>query len=134
MPQARPIVIRPGEGTLPPGPPTPGMERRQLFNHLDRWVGWVRTDAGFAGGWHHHGDRDSYIYVLRGRVRIEYGPGGRDEVRAAAGDFVFNPGRMVHREITEPGEPAEFFVVRVGSGPQNVNVDGPDPDPEPAAD
>ena len=134
MPPARPIVIRPGEGTLPPGPPTPGMERREVFDHLDRWVGWVRTDAGLAGGWHHHGDRDSYIYVLRGRVRIEYGPGGRDEVRAAAGDFVFNPARMVHREITEPDEPAEFFVVRVGSGPQNVNVDGPDADPGPTAD
>jgi uncharacterized RmlC-like cupin family protein len=128
MPQARPIVIRPEEGTLPPGPATPGMERQQVFDHLDRWVGWVRTDAGLAGGWHHHGDRDSYIYVLGGRVRIEYGPGGRDEVTAAAEDFIFNPARMVHREITAPDEPAEFFVVRVGIGPQNVNVDGPDAD------
>ncbi|HEX5827774.1 MAG TPA: hypothetical protein VFY23_09660 [Candidatus Limnocylindrales bacterium] len=50
-------------------------------------------------------------------------------MRASAGDFIFNPARMVHREITAPGEQAEFFVVRVGSGPQNVNVDGPDPDP-----
>jgi uncharacterized RmlC-like cupin family protein len=55
-------------------------------------------------------------------------------VRAAAGDFVFNPAGMVHREITEPGEPAELFVVRVGTGAQNVNVDGPDADPGPEAD
>jgi uncharacterized RmlC-like cupin family protein len=105
------------------------MDRRQLLDHEDRWVGWVRTDAGLAGGWHHHGARDSYIYVLRGRVTIEYGPAGREQVTAVAGDFIFNPARMVHREITAPGDPAEFFVVRVGTGPQNVNVDGPDPDP-----
>jgi uncharacterized RmlC-like cupin family protein len=66
--------------------------------------------------------------MLRGRITIEYGPGGREQVIAAAGDFVFNPARMVHREITAPDEPAELFVVRVGTGPQNVNVDGPDAD------
>ena len=109
------------------------MDRRQLFDHEDRWVGWVRTDAGLAGGWHHHGARDSYIHVLRGRVTIEYGPTGREQVTAVAGDFIFNPARMVHREITAPDEPAEFFVVRVGTGPQNVNVDGPDADPDGSA-
>jgi uncharacterized RmlC-like cupin family protein len=104
------------------------MERRQLFDHEDRWVGWVRTAAGLAGGWHHHGGRESYIYVLRGSVRIEYGAAGRDAVTAAAGDFIFTPARLVHREITSPDDPAEFFVVRVGSGPQTVNVDGPEGD------
>jgi uncharacterized RmlC-like cupin family protein len=106
------------------------MDRRQLLDHADCWVGWVRTDAGLAGGWHHHGARDSYIYVLRGRVTIEYGPGGREQVTAVAGDFIFNPARMVHREITAPDDPAELFVVRVGTGPQNVNVDAPDADPD----
>jgi uncharacterized RmlC-like cupin family protein len=106
------------------------MDRRQLLNDGDYWVGWVRTDAGLAGGWHHHGDRDSHIYVLRGAVTIEYGPGGREQVTAVAGDFIFSPAQMVHREITGPDGVAEMFVVRVGSGPQNVNVDGPDPDPD----
>lgn len=126
MDQARPIVVRADEAAAPPGPPTPGMERRQLLERDEYWVGWVRTDAGLAGGWHHHGERDSYIYVLRGAVTIEYGPGGRERVTAVAGDFIFNPARIVHREITAPNEPAEMFVVRVGTGPQNVNVDAPD--------
>lgn len=124
----RPIVVRATDGGLAPGPPTPGMERRQLMDEGDAWVGWVRAEAGLAGGWHHHGDRDSYIYVLSGDVTIGFGPGGRDEVKAMAGDFIFTPARMVHREITASGGPAEFFVVRVGTGPQNVNVAGPDPD------
>jgi uncharacterized RmlC-like cupin family protein len=100
------------------------MDRRQLLDHDDCWVGWVRTDAGLAGGWHHHGARDSYIYVLRGSVTIEWGDAGREQVTAVAGDFIFNSAGMVHREITAPGEPADLFVVRVGTGPQNFNVDG----------
>jgi uncharacterized RmlC-like cupin family protein len=127
MEQPRPIVIRASEGAVAPGPPTPGMDRRQILDHANVWVGWVRTDAGLAGGWHHHGDRDTYVYVVSGTLTIDYGPGGRDHVQAAAGDLIFNPARMVHRETTTPAGPAEAFVVRVGSGPQNVNVDGPDP-------
>jgi uncharacterized RmlC-like cupin family protein len=126
MERDRPIVIKPDQGGAPPGTPTPGMDRRELFDHEACWVGWVQTDAGLAGGWHHHGERDSHIYVLRGAVTIEYGPGGREQLTAAAGDYIFNPARIVHREITAPNEPAEFFVVRVGTGPQTVNVDGPD--------
>jgi uncharacterized RmlC-like cupin family protein len=102
------------------------MDRRQLVAHADRWVGWVKTDAGVAGGWHHHGERDSYVYVLRGTITIEYGGGGREHMTAAAGDLIFNPARMVHREITAPDQPAELLVMRIGAGPQNVNVDGPD--------
>jgi uncharacterized RmlC-like cupin family protein len=88
----------------------------------------VRADAGTVIGWHHHGDRDSYIYVVSGGITIEYGPGGRERVTAAAGDFILSPARVVHRETMARDAPAEFFVVRVGTGPQNVNVDGPDPD------
>ena len=128
MPRPRAIVVRHSDGVMPAGAPTPGMDRRQLIDDPDRWLGWVRTDAGLAGGWHHHGERDSYVYILRGGVRIEFGPGGRESVTAMAGDLVFNPAGMVHREVTEADEPAELFVVRIGPGPLNVNVDGPDPD------
>ena len=126
MERDRPIVVRPDEGGAPSGPPTPGMDRRQLFDDDDCWVGWVRTDAGLPGGWHHHGEHDSHIYVLRGTVTIEFGPGGREKVTARAGDYIFNPARIVHREITAPNEPAELFVVRVGTGPQTVNLESPD--------
>jgi uncharacterized RmlC-like cupin family protein len=104
------------------------MLRHQLLDDGDRWMGWVKTDAGLAGGWHHHGDRDSYVYVLRGEIVVEYGPAGHERLSAAAGDLVFNPAGMVHRELTAANEPAELFVVRVGRGPLNVNVDGPEAD------
>ena len=131
MEQGQPIVVRSHRGGPPSGPSTPGMDRRELLQQEDSWVGWVRTEAGLAGGWHHHGDHDSHIYVLRGEIRIEFGPAGRQHVTASSGDYIFNPARMVHREVTGPGDPAEVFVVRVGRGSQTVNVEGPDADPDP---
>ena len=120
------IVIRPSEAQTAPGPPTTGMDRRELLSRDGAWAGWLRTEPGIAGGWHHHGERDSYIFVARGAIEIDFGPGGRDRIDAAAGDFIFNPAGMVHREVTGD-EPVEAFVVRVGAGPLNVNVDGPEP-------
>jgi mannose-6-phosphate isomerase-like protein (cupin superfamily) len=125
MKQRRPIVIHADHGTVAPGPPTPGMERRQIMEEGNTWVGWARTEARLAGGWHHHGDRDTYVYVVRGDLTIDYGPRGREQVQATAGDMIFNPARMVHRETTGDA-PAEVFLVRVGTGPHTVNVDGPD--------
>jgi uncharacterized RmlC-like cupin family protein len=128
MAQLRPMVIA-AVGRAPElVPPTLGMERREILEDGNTWVGWVRADAGKVIDWHHHGDRDSYIYVVGGGITIEFGPGGREQLTASAGDFILSPARAVHRETMAPDATAEFFVVRVGSGPQNVNVGGPDPD------
>ena len=127
MSQPKPIVRRPGEMPAPDEAQTEGVERRELLDDRDRWVGWSRTTPGMASGWHHHGDRDTYVFMTRGSITFEFGPGGRESVTCSTGDFALMPARAVHREITEPGEPAEAFVVRVGSGPPTVNVDGPDP-------
>ena len=128
MDRSRTIVVRKNEAVIPPGPPTPGMDRRQLLEDGNVWAGSVRTDPGLAGGWHHHGDRDSYIYVVSGRIGIDFGPGGREHVDATAGDLIVNPAHLVHRETTPPDEAVEAFVIRFGSGPANVNVDGPEPE------
>jgi uncharacterized RmlC-like cupin family protein len=120
-------VVHPAAADAAPGPPTPGMDRRQLIDEGDRWIGWVRTTPGVSGGWHYHGDRDTYVFIVSGSLTVDFGPGGRDSVTMARGDFGFVPPRTVHRETTAAAEGAEAFVVRIGSGPQNVNVDGPDP-------
>lgn len=127
MPDPGPLVVRPEDGIEPPGPQTPGMERRQLWDHEDRWVGWVRTQPGVASGWHHHGDRDTYLFATAGAITIEHGPGGRERMILRAGDFGFVPAQTVHREVTGPERAGEVFVLRIGTGPQNVNVPGPDP-------
>jgi uncharacterized RmlC-like cupin family protein len=78
-----------------------------------------------ASGWHHHGDHETSIYVLRGRVRIEFGRGGSSAVDARAGDFIHVPPHVVHRELNPTAEEGEIVVVRGGTGAPTVNVEGP---------
>ncbi|HSL97823.1 MAG TPA: cupin domain-containing protein [Candidatus Deferrimicrobiaceae bacterium] len=126
MDRERARLIRADEAVIPAAP-TPGMVRRELYDDGSVWIGRVQTEPGISSGWHYHGDRTTYIFVLEGRIRIDFGPGGRESVEGGPGDLIINPARMVHRETT-PSEAVDGVVIRIGSGPQNVNVEGPDPD------
>ena len=123
----QPTVVRPADAAIPPSGQTPGMERRELLQHEDRWIGWVRTQPGVASGWHHHGDRDTYIFMTAGSIAIEFGPGGREQVVSSAGELGYVPANTVHREVTGTEGLGTAFVMRIGAGPQTINVDGPDP-------
>jgi len=89
------------------------------------WAGTVLTDPAAFSGWHHHGEYDTYVYVISGRVSVESGPQGRDRVDAGADDFLYIPRGTVHREGNPDELPAHAVVVRVGSGQQVFNVEGP---------
>ena len=107
---------------------TPGMDRREAFAGGDAWAGTVRTEAGVITGWHTHAGYDTYVYVLSGSARVEYGPGGRIGVDAGPGDFVLIPRGLVHREGSSAGSNGvEAVLVRVGHGELVTNVDAPDP-------
>jgi uncharacterized RmlC-like cupin family protein len=116
----------PPEGRVS-GDATPGMVREQAIAVEGLWSGLVTTEQGMTSGWHHHGEHDTSIYVAAGRLRMEFGAGGGDVVEAAAGDFVFVPKGAVHREGNPGDGPSALVVVRAGSGPTVVNVDGPAP-------
>ena len=119
-------LVRGSERQLPQAAQTLGMAREQAFAEGGRWVGFVRVEPGMVSGWHHHGDHESYLFVVSGRSRFEFGPGGSQVVEAEAGDFLHVPARLVHRE-SNPGDDEQTLVVfRVGHGPPLVNVDGPD--------
>jgi uncharacterized RmlC-like cupin family protein len=127
MTKSHPVVVHPEEAVA--GPTTPGMELRQRLDPDGRWVGWtgwIRNDAGDLSGWHHHAANDTYVYVIRGVVTIEFGPGGADRIEARAGDFFLVPAQTIHRETTGPDADLEAFVLRVGGEPEHVNVDGPE--------
>jgi uncharacterized RmlC-like cupin family protein len=106
-----------------PGQPTPGMTRSQAIVVDDIWSGTAATEPGAMSGWHHHGDHDTIVYVVRGAFDVETADG---VVQAAAGDFVHVPAHVVHREGNSSDASAEVVLVRRGSGPVVVNVDGPD--------
>ncbi len=87
----QPRVIRPDQRTVAVGPATPGIVREEAYAGDDRWVGIVRTEPGVWSGWHHHGETDTYFYVLRGAIELEFGPGGRERLRVEAGDYAHVP-------------------------------------------
>jgi uncharacterized RmlC-like cupin family protein len=127
MSRPRPVVLHPNEGTL--GPAAPGLERRTLYDRDGRWAGWtgwIRNEAGDVSGWHHHAENDTYVYVIRGSVTIDFGAGGGESFVAHAGDFFLIPSQTIHREMTSHDAHLEAFIVRVGSEPEQIDVNGPD--------
>jgi uncharacterized RmlC-like cupin family protein len=122
----RPVShVTPSERVL--ADPTPGMVREQAVSVDGIWAGLVRTEAQMISGWHHHGEHDSTIFVVRGALRMESGPGGADVVEARAGDFVHVPKGAIHREGNPSDEESHIVVVRAGRGPTTINVEGPAP-------
>ena len=107
---------------LTPGHLTSGMSREEAIVLDDIWSGRVRTDPGATSGWHHHGEHDTVVYVVRGAFRVETSTG---VVQADPGDFVHVPAHTVHRESNPTAETAEVVLVRRGTGPVVVNVDPP---------
>lgn len=118
-------VLRITEQERRPGAPTPGMDREEAVATETTWGGFLRTDAGTVSGWHHHGEYESVIYVLGGKLRMESGPGGASFVEAGPGDFLFVPRRSIHRESNPAEVELTAVVVRSGRGEAVVNVEGP---------
>lgn len=119
-------VIRATERVIPDAGQSPGMIREEAISSQGLWGGVVKSSPGMASGWHHHGEHETYVYVLRGGLRIDYGAGGREHVEAGPGDFLHIPSQAVHREASGGPEGAESVVFRVGSGQLLFNVEGPE--------
>ena len=117
-------VIKPDQHTQQTAQ-TAGFVRREIIAAPGVWVGITRTPPGSASGWHHHGDYDTYIYVLSGSGRMEFGPGGREACEAQAGDLLYVPKGAVHREANSGEVENEALIMRVGAGDPVFNVDGP---------
>jgi uncharacterized RmlC-like cupin family protein len=126
MPAARPVVLHPNERVAEAS--TPGLAIHHYLGGDGRWVGfagWVHNHAGDTSGWHHHADNDTYVYVVRGWLRVDFGASGTESVIAGAGDFIVIPSRTIHHETTSPDGDLDAFVFRVGGEPERVDVDGP---------
>ncbi len=118
-------IVAVAPDALSAGEPTPGITRETAFAHERAVMMTARVEADVISGWHHHGDRQTFGYVVRGRVGFDFGPGGREHVDVARGGFFHVPARLVHREVND--EPSEVVLVFVGDGPVVVNLDAPDP-------
>jgi len=119
-----PVKYIPSTG-LVPGESTPGMVREQAIASGGLWAGVAHTEPGMTTAWHHHGAHETSIYIASGSLRMESGPGGAEVIDAAIGDFLYVAPGAVHRESNPGGEASLIVVVRAGTGPTTVNVEGP---------
>lgn len=121
-------VVRPEDRVEVTDPPAPGARRETAFaSDEGYWVGLVTTEPGLHTGWHHHGGYDTFVYLVSGTARLEYGPGGRETTEGGPGAFAHIPKGVVHREINPGGEENAVVVVRIGSGVPVIPTDGPEP-------
>jgi uncharacterized RmlC-like cupin family protein len=120
------IRVFPVEGRRPAdGPATPGMQRLEALAEDGAWLGTVTTEPNTISGWHHHGDYETYIYVLRGSARLDTFEGGEVERHEAPeGSFIVVPRGTVHREGSASPTGVEAVLVRVGRGQVVFPVEG----------
>jgi uncharacterized RmlC-like cupin family protein len=122
-----PEIVTKAELENPSAEQTAGMQRGQAFAHDGVWAGFSAFPGGATTGWHHHGDYATYGYITDGSMTVEYGPNGAEVAHVSAGDFVYIPAHLIHRESV-PDKGGSGVVMRVGGvGPTVFNVDSPDP-------
>jgi len=107
------------------GESTPGVVRKPIFETETAVMVQSHIAGGTTSGWHHHGDRHVYGYVVRGTGALEYGSSADQRQESGAGEyFHISPG-TVHRDVNPTDEEIVVIVCFVGSGPVIVNVDEP---------
>ena len=111
-------------------PQTPGMRRYAaisggLTGSHGLWMGGNTVGPGQKSADHHHGEADSGIYVdLRPPpLRVPDQP-LRDAHRRRAGDFVYVPAWVPHRE-ENPSDDEDAVVVLARSTPEEIVVNLP---------
>ena len=123
----KPLLIHPNHSSAA-GFAASDIERRQFSDREGHWAGWaawIRNEPGDISSWHHHPASDTYVYVVRGSITIDFGLNGAECFSATAGDFFFIPAQLIHREATSPDAAFEAFVIRIGELPEKIDVEGP---------
>jgi len=123
-------VIRPGERSIATAQ-TMGIRREaavspETTGASSLWMGQATTPGGTVSAWHHHGDCETGIYVVSGRARFSWGPGGRESAVVGPGDFLAVGPHVVHREEALGDQEFVMVVARGCSGILSVDVDGPE--------
>ncbi len=120
------ILVATGD-QLKDGPNTPGQQRRTAFAPDGLWVGECEVTAlGEPSQWHHHANYDSIMYMLAGRIRVDWGQEGEKSFEVSAGDYAFFRRGVIHRaQVVAGSEGCRYVFVRLGNGESVVNVDGP---------
>jgi quercetin dioxygenase-like cupin family protein len=111
------------------GDSTEGIIRKRAFESENAIVSRSQVAPGVVSGWHHHGTRNLYGFIVSGRLQLEYFLERKEIADLNIGDFFHIPPGLVHRDLN-PNKDRELVVVNilVGSGPAVINVTSPSRD------
>ena len=114
---------------------TSGMTRAAAITHARTganklWAGTMVVHANAKTGPHHHGELETVLFVIKGRVRMRWGDQLELSDEAGPGEFIYVPPFLPHQEINaSPHESCEAVVVRNGQEPIVVNLEMQPPEP-----
>jgi uncharacterized RmlC-like cupin family protein len=76
------------------------------------WIGMTVLEPGSGTGPHHHGENETGVYLVAGRLRLRWGERLESEAELEVGDLLFVPPHLPYEEINESvDEPAVWVVV-----------------------
>jgi len=109
-----------------------GISRIPAITHelvgADRlWIGMTVLEPGAGTGPHHHGDNETGVCLVAGRLRLRWGVRLEAEAELEVGDLVFVPPRLPHEEINASADEAAVWVVVWNAGQVFVPLE-PDAD------
>jgi len=88
------------------------------------YMGVFRVPAGSQSQPHYHADCESAVYMLSGRLNVQWGEQLEHELMLEPGDLVYVPPRETHQlENPSDQEAAEYVVAR--DSPQEDSVQVP---------
>lgn len=118
------VVRRTG---LAAGRSSPGILREKAFEAGGILVSRSTVGGGVVSAWHHHAERHLYGFLISGRMKLEFGPKGKDSVEVGPGDYFSIPAGLIHRDVNLSKKEAVVITnVLFGSGPVVVDVEGPE--------
>ncbi|UXX83209.1 cupin [Roseovarius pelagicus] len=125
-------IIHLTQADLQDGPNTPGQNRQTAYSEDGLWIGQCEVTArDQPSQWHHHKDYDSIMYMIEGRIRVDWGEYGEKSFEMGPGDYGFFGRKVIHHaQIIDAPDNCRYVFVRIGSGESVVNVDGPGFAPE----
>src|SRR5437899_8848210 len=78
---------------------TEGIIRKKAFESENAIVSQSELAPGVFSGWHHHGTRQLYGYIVSGRLQLEYVLRRQVIADLSVGDFFHIPAGLVHRDL-----------------------------------
>lgn len=90
------------------------------------WLGRSTMQPKGYSGAHHHAHSETAGFVLKGTLRVRYGPNLERTAEAKEGDFIYIPAHVLHQEINPDDSEAEAIIARSHYDNIVVNVDMPE--------